>query len=154
MSFINAVLLFCRRHHIEARRGFRWQLEAYPTLFCALNTSIPRRSVLRRKKANGSIRSPEVRIGQSLGPQGPVFPGATQIHIARAARSLDTAAIDHFQASAQAIQPLTTLRQFISEMAAAAFHAIADWRQARVSIPGKLIISRSSATILSHKKNQ
>jgi DNA-binding LacI/PurR family transcriptional regulator len=69
----------------------------------------------------------------------------------RVPQDLSIAGIDDIPASAQAIPPLTTLRQPISEMAAAAFHAIAEWQQTRVSIPGKLIIRRSCAPDLTHK---
>jgi len=69
----------------------------------------------------------------------------------RVPQDISLAGIDDIPASAQAIPPLTTLRQPISKMAAAAFHAIADRQQKTVSIPGKLMIRSSCATILSHK---
>jgi LacI family transcriptional regulator len=72
----------------------------------------------------------------------------------RVPHDISVAGIDDIPVSAQAIPPLTTLRQPISEMAAAAFHAIADRQQKTVSIPGKLMIRSSCATILSHKKIQ
>ena len=72
----------------------------------------------------------------------------------RVPQDISVAGIDDIPASAQAIPPLTTLRQPISEMAAAAFRAIADRQQNTVSIPGKLMIRNSCATILSHKKTQ
>jgi DNA-binding LacI/PurR family transcriptional regulator len=72
----------------------------------------------------------------------------------RVPQDISVAGIDDIPVSAQAIPPLTTLRQPISEMAAAAFHAIADRQQKTVSIPGKLMIRSSCATILSHKKIQ
>ncbi len=63
-------------------------------------------------------------------------------------QDLSIVGIDDIPASAQSIPPLTTLRQPISEMAAAAFRAITDRQQKAVSIPGKLIIRRSCASIL------
>jgi len=72
----------------------------------------------------------------------------------RVPQDISVAGIDDIPASAQAIPPLTTLRQPISEMAAAAFHAIADRQQKTISIPGKLMIRSSCATVLSHKKIQ
>ncbi len=69
----------------------------------------------------------------------------------RVPQDISIAGIDDIAASAQSIPPLTTLRQPISEMAAAAFHAIGGRQHARVSIPGKLMIRRSCATNLTHK---
>ncbi|MEI8312141.1 MAG: substrate-binding domain-containing protein, partial [Verrucomicrobiota bacterium] len=63
-------------------------------------------------------------------------------------QDISVAGSDDIPASAQAIPPLTTLRQPISEMAAAAFHAIADRQQKTVSIPGKLMIRSSCASSL------
>jgi LacI family transcriptional regulator len=55
--------------------------------------------------------------------------------------------IDDITASAQSIPPLTTLRQPIEEMAAAAFQAFetASERQKTVSIPGNLVVRKSCA---------
>jgi LacI family transcriptional regulator len=72
----------------------------------------------------------------------------------RVPQDISVAGIDDIPASAQAIPPLTTLRQPISEMAAAAFHAIVDRQQKTISIPGMLMIRSSCATVLSHKKIQ
>ncbi|MCX6969946.1 MAG: LacI family DNA-binding transcriptional regulator [Verrucomicrobia bacterium] len=72
----------------------------------------------------------------------------------RVPQDISVAGIDDIPASAQAIPPLTTLRQPISEMAAAAFHSIADRQQKTVSIPGKLMVRSSCAPFRSHKKIQ
>lgn len=63
----------------------------------------------------------------------------------RAPKDLSLSGIDDISASAQSIPPLTTIRQPIPEMAAAAFRAITLSHGARTlfSIPGKLIIRRS-----------
>jgi len=69
----------------------------------------------------------------------------------RVPQDLSIAGIDDIPASAQSIPPLTTLQQPISDMAAAAFRAMADpgWKTA--SLPGKLMIRRSCTTILRNK---
>ena len=72
----------------------------------------------------------------------------------RVPQDLSIAGIDDIPFSAQAIPPLTTLRQPISEMAAAAFRAIADPQQEMVSIPGKLMVRSSCAPLLSRAKIQ
>jgi len=63
----------------------------------------------------------------------------------RVPRDISIAGIDDIAASAQSIPPLTTLRQPIPEMAAAAFRAITSSQGLRttVSIRGKLIIRQS-----------
>ncbi len=63
----------------------------------------------------------------------------------RVPQDISIAGIDDIPASAQSIPPLTTLRQPIPEMAAAAFRAItfSDQPGTAVSIPGQLIIRRS-----------
>lgn len=66
-------------------------------------------------------------------------------------RDLSIAGIDDIQASSQSIPPLTTFRQPISELAAAAFHAIAGRQQEKFSVPGKLIIRRSCTRIYHSK---
>jgi LacI family transcriptional regulator len=65
----------------------------------------------------------------------------------RVPQDISIAGIDDISASAQAIPPLTTLRQPIPEMAAAAFHALSlsGGQMHTVSIPGKLIVRRSCA---------
>jgi len=68
----------------------------------------------------------------------------------RVPRDISIAGIDDIAASAQAIPPLTTLRQPISEMAAAAFHALAQPGENTVSMPGKLIVRRSCAPFRSY----
>ena len=69
----------------------------------------------------------------------------------RVPQDISVAGIDDIPASEQAIPPLTTLRQPIFELAAAVFHAITDKQDKTVSIPGKLIIRKSCATILPYK---
>lgn len=68
----------------------------------------------------------------------------------RVPRDISIAGIDDIAASAQAIPPLTTLRQPISEMAAAAFRALTQPGGNPVSIPGKLIVRRSCAPFRSY----
>jgi len=62
-------------------------------------------------------------------------------------RDISIAGIDDIPASAQSIPPLTTLRQPIPEMAAAAFHALtsAPGKKNPGSVPGKLILRQSCA---------
>jgi len=61
--------------------------------------------------------------------------------------------IDGIPASAQALPPLTTHRQTISERVAA-FGAVAARQHPTASIPGKLLIRKSCATVLTHKNIQ
>ena len=72
----------------------------------------------------------------------------------RVPQDISVAGIDDIPASAQAIPPLTTLRQPIFEMAAAAYRAITDRKQKTISIPGTLMIRSSCAPIHSHSKIQ
>jgi len=69
----------------------------------------------------------------------------------RVPHDISIAGIDDISASAQAIPPLTTLRQPIPEMADAAFQALSlsGGKQNPVSIPGKLIIRKSCAALRS-----
>jgi LacI family transcriptional regulator len=70
----------------------------------------------------------------------------------RVPQDVSVVGIDDIPASAQAIPPLTTLRQPIPELAAAVFDALAGSQEQTVSIPGKLIIRKSCASILPHTK--
>ena len=67
----------------------------------------------------------------------------------RVPQDISIVGIDDIAASAEAIPPLTTLRQPIAEMAAAAFNALAasgDQRN-KIVLPGKLIVRKSCAPI-------
>lgn len=68
----------------------------------------------------------------------------------RVPQDLSIAGIDDISASAQCIPPLTTLRQPVSEMAAAAFQALTLSSRKTASIPGKLIVRKSCAPLPSH----
>ena len=72
----------------------------------------------------------------------------------RVPQDISIAGIDDIAASAQAIPPLTTLRQPISEMAAAAFRAITGGCRKPVSVPGTLMIRKSCGPILPYSKIQ
>ncbi|MEI6034458.1 MAG: LacI family DNA-binding transcriptional regulator [Verrucomicrobiae bacterium] len=67
----------------------------------------------------------------------------------RVPQDISIAGIDDISAAAQTIPPLTTLRQPISEMAAAAFLALdtSGPHRSTVSIPGKLIVRKSCAPV-------
>jgi DNA-binding LacI/PurR family transcriptional regulator len=69
----------------------------------------------------------------------------------RVPHDISITGIDDISASAQAIPPLTTLRQPIPEMAAAAFQALSlsGGKQNSVSLPGKLIVRKSCAPLRS-----
>ena len=67
----------------------------------------------------------------------------------RVPRDLSIAGFDDITAAELSIPPLTTIRQPIPEMAAAAFHAITTSRglKTKISLPGQLVIRQSCSTL-------